>query len=126
MTSVACAARRGRARVGVTAGAWARRLKASALPLGRESFARPSEMPRFLSGERKIPLWGFDLWACMWRRECAGRLTGRETGRETGQSDQGSGPGSLAVVRGLGSSARMILLSFAGGRERPSGRLPPK
>lgn len=47
----------------------------------------------------------------IWRRECAGRLTGRETG----QSDQGSGPGSLAVVRGLGSSAGMILLSFAGG-----------
>nr|DAV18874.1 MAG TPA: hypothetical protein [Caudoviricetes sp.] len=30
------------------------------------------------------------------------------------------------MVRGLGGSAGSILLSFAGGRGRPSGRLPPK
>lgn len=41
----------------------------------------------------------------IWRRECAGRLT---------------------RVRGLGSSAGSILLSFAGGRGWPSGTLPPK
>nr|DAW35275.1 MAG TPA: hypothetical protein [Caudoviricetes sp.] len=59
MTSVACAAARGRARVGVAARGRARRLKASPLPRGRENLVRPSEMPRFPSCVEKIPPWGF-------------------------------------------------------------------
>ena len=55
MTSIACAAGRDRARVGVAASGRARRLKASPLPLGRENFAQPLPMPRFPSGEGKNP-----------------------------------------------------------------------